>query len=150
MNTIISLLNIIMAGLLAGIQTGILLGYNPKNLSVATYIEQQQNLIKALNTLMPLMGLITIILTVVSTFSQKSSKTLFIILLVATTALIISGLVTRFGNQPINSIVMAWDKLDAPSNWMELRDKWWMFHIIRTVMSLIAFVLITWTAIRKD
>ena len=147
---IIRFLSIIMAGLLAGILLGISLGYNPKNLSVPTYIEQQQNAIKALNTLMPLLGLITIILTLASAFLQKDNKTIFITLLIATLTLVITGLITRLGNQPINSILMTWNKASVPSNWTELRDKWWSLHLIRTVMTLIAFILISWTAVRKN
>ena len=55
---------------------------------------------------------------------QRDSKTVFISLLIAAMFLIISGLVTRFENQPINSIVMTWNKADIPINWTTLRDKW--------------------------
>jgi uncharacterized membrane protein len=146
---IIRYINLIIAGLFAGILLGICLGYNPKNLSAATFIEQQQNVIKALNTLMPLLGLITIILTLLSAFLQKDNKTVFITLLMAALLLIISGIITRTGNQPINKIIMTWNKADIPANWTELRDKWWSFHIIRTVTTVVAFCLIVATAIRK-
>ena len=113
-----------MAELIAGTIFGIWIGYNSQNLSSPTYIEHQQSVIKALNTLMPILGLITIVLTVISAFLQKDNKIIFISLLVATVLSIISGLVTRFGNQPTNGIIMSWNKADVPSNWTELRDKW--------------------------
>ena len=139
-----------MAGLIAGILFGIWVGYNPKTLSVPTYIEQQQSVIKSLNTLMPLVGLITIILTIIAAFLQKKNQAVFITLLIAAVLLIISGLVTRFGNQPINSIVITWNKTDIPNNWEGLRDKWWTFHTIRTGASFLAFCLIVWASMRKD
>jgi hypothetical protein len=138
-----------MAGLIAGILFGIWIGYNPQNFSAQTYVELQQSAIKALNTLMPLLGLITILLTVISAFIQKDNKTIFIALLIAAAFLIVSGLVTRFGNQPINSIVMTWNKADVPGNWTELRDKWWSLHKIRAVTAVLAFCIIIWTNIRK-
>ena len=147
---IIRFLNILMAGLVAGTIFGIWIGFNPQNLSASTYIEHQQSVIKSLNNIMPILGLITIILTVISAFMQKDNKIIFISLLVAAVLLIISGLVTRFGNQPINAIVMTWDKVDVPSNWTELRDKWWSLHIIRAVTSIAAFCLIVWTSMRKN
>lgn len=147
---IIRFINILMAGLVAGTLFGIWIGYNPKTLSVQTYVEQQQSVIKALNTLMPLLGAITIILTIVSAFLQKQDQTVFIILLVAAVFLIVSGLVTKFGNQSINSIVMTWDKNSAANNWNELRDKWWSFHIIRTLSAFTAFCLIIWASMRKS
>jgi len=147
---IIRFLNTVMAGLLAGILLGICLGYNPRNLSAGAYIEQQQNAISALNTLMPLVGLCTIILTLISSYLQKSNNLVFVTLLIAAILLIISGLITRFGNQPLNTIVMTFKKENVPSSWTELRDKWWSFHIMRTITALIAFILIAWMAIRKN
>ncbi len=70
-------------------------------------------------------------------------------LLAAAGLLVISGLVTRFGNQPINSIVMTWKKADVPDNWAALRDQWWSFHVIRTSTAIVAFCLIVLANLRK-
>lgn len=148
--TSIRVVNVILAGLVAGIIFGVWIGFNPQNLSAPTYVEQQQNAIKAFNTLMPLLGLITIIITLTSAFLQRQDKNIFIVLSMAAAFLIVSGLVTRFGNQPINSIVMTWSKDNVPDNWTELRDKWWALHIIRTLAALLAFGLIVWGNIRKS
>jgi uncharacterized membrane protein len=99
---------------------------------------------------MPILGLITIILTVVSAMMQKNNHTDLVLLLIAAVLLIISGLVTRFGNQPINSIVMTWNKTNVPGNWADLRNKWWSFHIVRTITALLAFCLIVVACMRKD
>ena len=99
---------------------------------------------------MPLLGLITIILTVISAMLQKENHTVLVILLIAAVLLIISGLVTRFGNQPINSIVMTWNKANVPVNWADLRNKWWSFHIMRTITAFLAFCLIVWACMLKD
>jgi len=147
---IVLFLDILITGLISGIIFGIWIGYNPQDLSAQTYVEQQQNVIRALNTLMPVLGLIAIILTVTSAIFQKLNKPVFIILLIASGLLIISGIVTRFGNQPINAVVMTWNLNEIPENWTVLRDKWWTFHIIRTISSLIAFSLITSTVIRNQ
>lgn len=145
---IIRFFNVVMVALVAGTIFGIWLGYNPKNLSAPTFIEQQQSAITALNTLMPLLGLITILLTLSSAFLQRKEKNTFITLLIAALFLILSGLTTKFGNQPINSIVMAWDMNTPPSNWIELRDQWWTYHKIRTATALIALFLIVWMSIK--
>ena len=142
--------NVVMVALVAGTIFGIWLGYNPKDLSAPTFVEQQQNAIIALNTLMPILGLITIVLTLTSAFLHKKEKGVFITLLIATLFLMISGLTTRFGNQPINSVVMTWDMNSPPDNWMEFREHWWAYHKIRTATALIALFLIVWMSIRKD
>jgi len=147
---IIRFCNIVMVALVAGSIFGIWLGYNPKDLSAPTFIEQQQNAILALNTLMPVLALITILLTLASAFLQRKDKKALSVLLVASAFLIIGGLITRFGNQPINSIVMTWDMNTPPSNWMELRNQWWFFHELRTLSAFIGLCLIAWTSIKKD
>ncbi|MEH6764590.1 MAG: DUF1772 domain-containing protein [Aequorivita antarctica] len=147
---IIRFSNIIMAALVAGTVFGIWIGYNPNALSAATFIEQQQNVIIALNTLMPLLGLITILLTLASAFLRRKEKMAFLVLLVASAFLILSGLITKFGNQPINSIVMTWDMNSPPNNWMELRNKWWFYHEIRTLTAFIGLCLIVWTSMKRD
>ncbi len=74
---------------------------------------------------------------------------MFVVLIVAAAFLILSGLVTRFGNQPINEIVMGWDSARPPANWTELRDQWWGFHRLRTISGLLALVLVTWASINR-
>ncbi|CAL1517750.1 DUF1772 domain-containing protein [Chitinophaga sp. MM2321] len=147
---IIRFFDILMAGLIAGTLFGIWIGFDPKSLSAPTYVEQQQSVIKALNVLMPILGLITILLTITAAFLQSRHQAVFVTLLVAAGFLMISGLVTRFGNQPINSIVMTWDKMNVPANWTELRDKWWLLHKIRALTAFISFCLIIWSGMRKD
>ena len=147
---IIRFLNMLMAGLIAGTLFGIWIGYNPKNLSVNTFVESQQGAIKALNTLMPVLGLLTIILTVFSAILQKQNQFVFVTLIIAAGFLLISGLITKFGNQPINSVVMTWSKASTPINWSELRDKWWLLHKLRTLTSFISFCLIIWSNIRNN
>lgn len=150
MKRTIRFFNVVMAALVAGAIFGIWLGYNPKGLSAPTFIEQQQSAISALNTLMPILGLITILLTVSSAILHKKEKKAFAVLLIAILFLVLTGITTRFGNQPINSIVMTWDMNTPPDNWIELRDQWWTYHTIRTSTALVALCLVVWVSIKKD
>lgn len=147
---LIRFVNVILISLIAGILCGVWLGYNPKELSAHTYIEQQQSVINAFNVLMPVLGLITIVITVIGAFLQRANRNIFITLLIAAALLIVAGLVTRFGNQPINTIVMTWNPDTPPGNWIELRDKWWSLHIVRTFTSFFALCLIVWASIKKS
>lgn len=147
---LIRFLNILVTGLIAGTVCGIWLGYNPAGFSAQTYVEQQQNVITSLNTVMPLLGLFAIILTILSAFLRKKRDGAFFTLLVAASLLIASGLVTRLGNQPINAVVMTWSKSTIPDNWADLRDQWWSLHTIRTGTSLLAFALVVWAHIGKE
>lgn len=149
MKLIIKFSDILLTGLIAGVIFGIWLGYNPENLSAVTYVEQQQNTIRALNVLMPILGFFSIILTIAYaalSYQEKSKRNL---LLLASVFLIISGLITRFGNQPINANVITWDLNAIPDNWTSFRDDWWSFHIMRTLTTIVSFALIIWVTIKN-
>jgi amino acid permease len=148
--SIIRFSNVIIAALLAGVSFGIWIGFNPLNLSPSTYIEQQQNMLKALNVLMIALVFSATIITIISAILQKSNKPVFITLLITSLLFISCIVISRFGNQPINKIIMSWTPGSIPNNLSELRDKWWTFHIIRTIAELIALCLVTSTSIKKD
>jgi archaellum biogenesis protein FlaJ (TadC family) len=147
---LIRFINIILAALLAGVSFGIWIGFNPMDLSSSTYVEQQQNMLSSLRILLVSLVFIATIITIISALLQKKNNFIFISLLVAAVFLIACILITRFGNKPIDDMVLNWTSGSLPSNWAELRDKWWSFHIMRTVAELIAFLLIAWTSIKRD
>ena len=148
--SIIRFLNIIIAALLAGTSFGIWLGFNPLNLSPSTYIEQQHNLIQALNALMIMLVFSATLITIISAILQRGDKQAFITLLIASVFFFSCIIISRFGNQPINNVIMTWTSGTLPGNLSELRDKWWSFHIMRTIAELIALFLVTWTSIKKN
>jgi len=129
---------------------GIWIGFNPLELSPSTYVEQQQNMLQALKVLMISLVVIATIITLVSAFLQKNNKPSFIALLVAAVFFIACILITRFGIIPIDDTIMTWTSESLPNNWTEFRDKWWSFHIMRTIAELIALFLITWASIKRD
>jgi hypothetical protein len=148
--SIIRFLNIIVSALLAGTSFGIWVGFNPLNLSPSTYIEQQQNMIRALNFLMIALVFSATIITIISAVLQRGDKQVFIPLLIASLFFIACVVISRFGNQPLNNEIMKWTSGIIPSNFSELRDKWWTFHIIRTIAELIALCFVTWASIKKS
>jgi anthrone oxygenase-like protein len=147
---IIRFINVILAALLAGVSFGIWLGFNPANLTASSYLEQQQNTIRSLSTLMTSLVVVASVITITSAFIQRKSKAVSLTLLTAALFFIACILVSAFGNKPIDNIIMTWTSNSLPNNWSNLRDKWWSLHIIRTFTELIALVLITWTSISKD
>jgi amino acid permease len=147
---IVRFLNIILVALLAGVSFGIWIGFNPSGLSSSTYIEQQQNMLQSLRTLLVALVVIATLITLLSAYLNRSNKSAFISLIIAGIFLIICILITRFGNKPIDESIMMWTKDSFPDNWTRLRDKWWLYHILRTIAEMLAFFLITWTSIKKN
>ena len=147
---LIRFFNIIITALLAGVSFGIWIGFNPLDLSFSTYVEQQQNMLHSLRILLVSLVIIATIVTVVSAFLQKKNKSIFISLLVAALFLITCILITRFGNKPLDDMILNWNSDSIPAAWTEVRDRWWSFHIMRTIAELIALFIITWTSIKRD
>jgi len=150
MKLIILFLTIISAGLLAGGLCVIWIEYGSFSLSAAAYVEQQQNVVKAdLNTIMPLIGRISVVFALISAFLHRSNKAMVLFLIIAAALLLVAGAVTRWGNQPVNGIVINWKMESIPSDWIDLREKWNSLHFIRTIASVVAFCLVVYTALYK-
>ena len=148
--SIIRFINIILTALLAGTSFGIWIGLNPMDLTASVYIEQQQNMVLSLRALMVVLVFLATIVTVISAILQKPNKSVFISLIVAALFLIACILITRFGNKPIDDIVLTWSPNNFPGNWVEFRNNWWSFHISRTIAEIAALLIITWTQIKRD
>jgi hypothetical protein len=150
MTAIIRFVNILVAALLAGVSFGIWIGFNPSELSAQAYVEQQQNMLRALSVLMVSLVFGATLVTALSAWMQRAHKPTFYALLVAALFFVACILITRFGNKPIDDRVLTWTQDGLPANWTEVRDTWWYLHGWRTVTELIALCIIGWVSVRKD
>ncbi len=137
----IRFVSLLLTSLLVGAMFGVWLGFNPAALTAAAYVEMQQNAIRALNTSMPALGAVCILLTLTLAALTKNDRRARYLLLAAAVLLIVAGVITRFANQPINAVVMTWTPQAPAANWTELRDTWWRWHIVRTVAAMAALAL---------
>jgi len=149
-NSIVRFLNIVFVALLAGVSFGIWIGANPMKLSQSTYLEQQQNLVGSLQTLMVSLVVTATVITLVSAVLQRHDKGTLSLMVLASLFLISCILITKFGNVPIDHEVMSWTTDTMPVEWTAHRDKWWMFHGMRTIVELIALGLVAWTVVRPN
>ncbi len=147
--SIIRFINIILVALLAGTSFGIWMGFNPMNYSASTYIEQQQHLVLSLQTLLVSLVIIATLVTFASAFLQRKNRQILVALIFAALFLLSCIVITRLGNLPIQKEMLTWNANSFPENWTTLRDKWWAFHVMRTIAELIALVLVTWTSVQK-
>ena len=146
--SLIRFINLILAALLAGASFGIWVGLNPTAYSLATYLEQQQHLVRSLNVLMVSLVVAATLVTIASAWLQRGNKAVFVTLLIAAACFASCIFISRFGNLPIQNEMLTWRADALPDNWTTLRDQWWSFHIMRTIAELIALVLVAWTASR--
>jgi hypothetical protein len=137
------------SALLAWTSFGIWIGLNPKSYSPTTYIEQPQNLVSSLNSLMVSLVILATLVTALSAFLNRKHKTIFIALLFASIFLASCIFVSRFGNFPIQIEVLTWKAEHLSDNWTSLRDKWWALHIMWAIAELLALVLVAWVSVHK-
>ena len=130
---------LLILGLLVGTMFGIWVGYSPLGLSATAYVEQQQNAIRSLNSLLPLMGAACIALAIWLAIVAKNDRRTCFLLLAAVACLFVAAVVTRFCNQPINAVVITWNAQNPPPQWTQFRSEWWYWHIVRTVAGIAGF-----------
>ncbi len=147
---LIRFLNILIAAILAGVSFGIWIGFNPADLSAGAFIEQHQNMLESLKTLMIGMVVGATVITLVSAYLQRSDKTTLKALVIAAGFFVACILITRFGNNPIDDEVMTWTTAALPDDWAAARDRWWSLHGWRTLTEMIALCIIIWVGIQKS
>lgn len=138
---VVRFLLLVTLALVVGTMFGIWVGYNPAGLSASAYVEQQQNAIRSLNTLLPVMGATCIALAIILAVLSKGSPRSRYLLIAAVVLMLVAALVTRLGNQPINAVVMQWNPRAPAANWAVLRDQWWHWHVVRSVAGIGALVV---------
>ena len=139
--TAIRFISLLLTSLLVGTMFGIWLGFNPAPLTAMAFVEIQQNAIRALNVSLPTLGFVCIVLTAALAALTKHDKRTRYLLVAVVVLLVAAGLITRFGNQPINAIVITWSPQAPAANWTELRDAWWYWHVLRTIAGVVALAL---------
>ena len=133
---------LMLVALLVGTMVGIWAGFNPAGLSSSAYVEQQQNAIRAFNVLLPAVGACCILLALLLAFMSAGDLRSRYLLIAVAALLVVAGLVTRFGNQPINAVVATWSAQSPAANWTQLRDDWWQWHVVRSLAGVSALALL--------
>ncbi len=128
--------NLLIAALVAGAMFGVWLSFNPAGLDAASYVALQQQAIRTLNATMPALGGVAILLTLLAATISRGDSARLALLLAAAACFVAAGLITRFLNQPINAIVIAWSAGAPPAEWTHFRDAWWRWHVLRTFIGI--------------
>ena len=141
--TAIQVAALVLISLIAGTVFGIWRGYDPASWSVATFVNVHQGAVRGLNVLLPATGALSLALTALLAFMARGRRRALALYLLALGLMAVPALVTRFITQPINAEIMLWTADLAPPDWMELRDRWWTWHVVRffaTFAAMLALV----------
>lgn len=131
-----------LAALLVGAMFAVWLIFDPSGLDAQTYLAQQRLGVRTLNTLLPALGAATVGLMIVHALFAREDRLRLAILVAALLAVAMAGLITRFGNQPINAMMSAWSPDRPPADWMQWRDAWWHYHRLRLGCGLLGLSLL--------
>lgn len=63
---------------------------------------------------------------------------------------VLSFLITRFGNVPINGQIKVWAVGTPPADYAEILQRWEMYNVIRTLTAFVAFALIITLVVRDQ
>jgi len=140
--TVIRGADLLLGALLTGAMFGVWLSFNPARLSPTAYVLQQQQGVRTLHPPLPIMGGMTILLTLISAWLTWPDRVQSAVLLVGALGYIVAGLITRLINMPINSRVMTWSAEAPPANWGRFRDRWWYWHRVRTAAAVCGLCLL--------
>jgi uncharacterized membrane protein len=133
-------LTMLVAGAMWGTWLG--LARSIDSFTAQTYLDIGRVLIANLAPVMPVLMLSAVasaVSVVVLLHRERASGRLL------TTAglvlLLVVVLITVVVEVPINNQTRLWTPTTLPANWMDLRDRWALFHLIRTFVSLAAVSL---------
>jgi anthrone oxygenase-like protein len=144
---VISFADLLLGALLTGAMFGAWLSFNPTGLNPTAYVLQWQHGSRTLHPLLPILGGITILLTLISAWLNWSDRTRFVVLLAGALSYAVAGLITRLVNLPINAVVLTWSAEAPPANWGRMRDRWWHWHQVRTAAAVCGLCLLIIAAV---
>jgi hypothetical protein len=109
-------------------------------LSPATFLENARQYIANLAVPMRILMPGSIVLTFTTSFFIKDRKSwAFGGTLAAGVLMVVALLITLSVNVPIDNHLKTWTLENLPSDWAQIRDRWELFHCLRTWVSIAGF-----------
>jgi hypothetical protein len=146
---LVKLAVLMSSGLLAGAALLVWIGDRPHGMSDRFYLAFQHARIRALSLPLPLLGAGTLLLTALATIATRSDPLTPFLTGAAFLCSVAGMAITRGINMPINKRMLAWQAETMPAGWQRLRDRWWTWHIARTLLALLAFLCVAIAAVAQ-
>lgn len=141
--------SLLFSGLFAGFLLCVLVLENSlRGFDASVYTQVRLVELDALDKLASVTLIPAIITTVLLAFRSRGTSRRVVVAAVVLLAVVF---VTTFVvNLPINSDQAAWSVQQPPPDWVAVRDRWQVAHLVRTVAALFAFGALVWSAGRTD
>jgi len=76
--------------------------------------------------------------------SRRINRRSFYLYLISSLLMVITLIITVAVEVPIDNQIKTWTEATVPSNWESLRQRWDIFHSIRTFTSIASFGYLSW------
>jgi len=138
------LFSLVATGLLAGLYTGRWLGAPAsKEYSAAVFTEVQQRVDASVGQTAPVLIMGTIVILGVTLVAIRDFRSARFALVAVALLLVVAGTITtQVVNVPINDEINSWTVGSPPADWSDTRDRWEAFHVVRTIVTLLALGLV--------
>jgi uncharacterized membrane protein len=144
-------ISILLSALVTGVFWGTWLGLSRSmaSLTPETFLTIGHTMIGNLGLIMAILMPAAILATlpVLLLLYRRRSRALYPTL-AAFALFVIALAVTLIVEVPIDNQIEAWTVTSLPANWQQLRDRWELFHAIRTWVSVIGLALLILGALR--
>lgn len=134
--------SLLFVGLTAGAAFVVWFVYNPDGMSSAFYVENMQHSIRRLTIPLPTIVVLGLLFTAVASFQARNDRPVFFLLVAACLCVLGVGLITRFGNIPINNQILAWSVGSPPPDWLAIAKEWWRLQTARVILQITALCLV--------
>jgi hypothetical protein len=138
-------ISIMLLALVTGVFWGTWLGLSRSmaSLTPETFLEVGHTMIGNLGTIMAILmpAAILAVLPVLYLLYRGRSRALYPTL-AGFALFIIALLITLIVEVPIDNQIEGWTVTSLPANWQQLRDRWELFHVIRSWVSVLGLALL--------
>ena len=134
-------MNLFLVALLAGLLVGVfIVELALLEVSASVYTAVQKPKHEMFEPIMPIFNTLVIVFGVLVLSLIRNRKTwVFGLTVVGVACTIALTATTLLVNVPINSqIINAWSVNNPPADWEQVRDRWNLFHAIRTALAVVA------------
>lgn len=134
--------SLLFVGLTAGAAFVVWFVYNPDGMSSAFYVENMQHSIRRLTIPLPAIVVLGLLFTALASFQARNDRPVFSLLAAACLCVLAVGLITRFGNIPINDQILTWNIGSPPPGWLTIAKEWWRLQTARVILQIAALCLV--------
>ncbi|HKU25228.1 MAG TPA: DUF1772 domain-containing protein [Candidatus Sulfotelmatobacter sp.] len=134
--------SLLFVGLTAGAAFVVWFVYNPDGMTSAFYVENMHQSIRRLTIPLPTIVVLGLLFTAIASFQARNDRPVFSLLATACLCVLAVGLITRFGNIPINNQILTWKVESPPPDWLTIGKEWWRLQTARVILQIAALCLV--------